>query len=75
MRLTREQIKVLMALGSARSALTELTIAKRTGLSTREVGTVLLWAVRERVVTSLNDYEYFAGSDTVLGFFTGCTAQ
>jgi len=69
--LTRERIKTLMALGSAVSSVTVLTLAKRTGLTIAQVTEACEWACTLKIAHSLGEDvrgrgEYFAASDVVL---------
>jgi hypothetical protein len=71
---TREQAKVLMALGAAKSSLTAVQVARLTGIKTAEVVKICEWACVRRIAYSLGDEcrgcgEYYAASDVVTDYF------
>lgn len=65
-------IKVLMMLGSAKSSVKAITIARHTGLRVSEVDKALEKGIEYRVIFELADSnEYYAGSGDVFNLFQG----
>jgi len=68
---TREQAKVLMALGAAPSSVSIRQLALRTGMKMTAVLTVCEWGVANNIIQELaGTNEYFSGSGAVVDYLT-----